>query len=156
MLTTSTAPAYKASLLAAMQADPALVAANAQVASTFPGDTLRPIAVYFGKTTAAVTTPVMASSARIKRNEQYVVELHIDVTAGTTDFTQAENTAFGVMGEIDNILANNPLQNINDGNNTFVWNSHVINWNSRPYFDETRQGWAVLLTVQIQVEARLR
>jgi hypothetical protein len=126
-----------------------------QVASTFPGDTLQPTSVYFGKTKAAVHVPVMGSASRLKRQEEYVVEVHIDVTVGTTDVTEPETTAFAIMGELDNILATNPLQS-QDGGSTFVFSSHISGWEDRPYYDDTRQGWAVLLTVQITVGARLQ
>lgn len=151
--TTSTAPAFKGALMTSLVADANLSAY--QVASTFPGDTLQPTALYFGKTKADVHVPVMAGSARLKRQEEYVVELHIDVTVGTTDVTQPEATAFAIMGEVDAILATNPLQG-QTGASTFVFSSHISHWESRPYYDDTRQGWAVLLTVEISVGARLQ
>lgn len=149
---TSTAPAFKAALMASLVNDANLSAY--QVTSTYPGSTLQPTAVYFGKTKGVVTIPVMAGAARIKRQEEYTVDLHIDVTRGTTDVTEPENVAFAIMGELDGILATNPMQG-QSGGQTFVWRSLVSDWSSTPYVDDAREGWAVLLTVTISVGARL-
>lgn len=149
---TSTAPAFKAALMTSLVNDPNLSAY--QVVATFPGATLQPTAVYFGKTKGTVTIPVMAGPSRVRRQEEYQVDLHIDVTRGTTDVTEPENVAFAIMGELDNILAANTTQG-QSGGQTFVWRSMVADWTSSPYYDDARSGWAVLLTVTISVTARL-
>ncbi len=154
LASTSTAPAYKAALLAAIKANADIIAAKVQVSSTFPGDTLQPVAVYYGHVIATITTPDMAGAARLRRQEEYLVETHIDVSNAGPLVDPAETIAFGIMGAIDGILAVTPLQGIQSGN-TYVWKSYVASWESRPYYDETRQGFALLLTIQIKVTARL-
>ncbi len=149
---TSTAPAFKAALMASLVADGEL--ADYQVSATFPGATLQPTAVYFGKTHGTVTIPVMAGSARIRRQETFNVDLHIDVTRGTTDVTEPEAVAFAIMGELDSILATNTTQGVSNGQ-TFVWKSLITDWASAPYYDDARSGWAILLTCSIEVTARL-
>jgi hypothetical protein len=147
MITTSTAPAFKAALLAAMQGDANLL--SVQVLNTYPGSLLRDTATYFGTTKADVTTPVIASASRIKRHEAYTMELHIDVANGVSDESSAEDVAFGILGEVDTLLANNATMSQS------VIVAYVKTWNNRPYFDDARQGWAVLLTAEIYVQARL-
>jgi hypothetical protein len=144
---TSTAPAFKAALLATLQADPDL--AGVQVQATYPGDTLRAQAMYYGHTIADVTTPVMAGS-RIRREERYRVEVLIDVCDGSNDVSKAEGIAHGILGELDDNLAQNAVQG------QPVIDAFLLSWDSRPYVDDTRQGWAVLITAEIQVRARLR
>ncbi len=152
-LVTTTAPAFKTTLLAALQARPNL--AGIQVVSTFPGDTLRPVAVYFGHTTATVVPPVMAGS-RIKRQETYLVEVYIDVCDGSNDVFKAEAAAYGIMGELDECLAADATQGNAGGSAQQIIDSWIASWESRPYVDDTRQGWAALLKVEVQVRARLR
>lgn len=161
--TTSTAPAFKAALLAALNADADLTGAAPpwQIASVYPGATLQNQAIYFGKTTATNALPVIASAARVKRGEEYIVEVHIDVSSGMADTTTAENAALGALGEIDNLLATNPsagvigATNAGGANTTGVWKAYVASWELRPFLDDARQGWAVLLTAHISVSARL-
>lgn len=149
---TSTAPAFKAALMASLVSDPNLL--TYQITATYPGATLQPTAAYFGKTVGHVTIPVSAGPSRIRRQEEYTVDLHIDVSRGTTDVTEPEGVAFAIMGELDNLLAGNPIQG-QSGGQTFVWKSLVTDWTSTPYVDDARAGWAVLLTVTITVTARL-
>lgn len=149
---TSSAAAFKLALLTALQADANL--ADVQVESTYPGDTLRAIAMYYGKTSADVTTPVSAGPARVKRQEDYTVEILIDVATGMADVPSAEDAALGILGELDNVLATTPTMGILGGGMQ-VWLSYVSKWEIRPYMDDTRQGWAVLLTANVIVKARL-
>ncbi len=161
--TTSTAPAFKAALLAALNADTDLTGATPpwQIASVYPGSTLQNQAIYFGKTTAANTLPVIASTARIKREELYVVELHIDVASGMADTLTAEQSALGALGEVDNLLATAPSAGVIGATNaggthtTGVWKAYVQGWECRPFLDDGRLGWAVLVTAHISVSARL-
>ena len=151
---TTTALAWKAALLAAMQADANLT--GWQITSVYPGNTLRSQAIYFGKTQAGVTLPVMISAARVRRQEEYTVELIIDVATGLADTTQAEAAALGVLGEIDNMIAANQSLGVTGPQNTTgVWSAYVQSWETRPFMDDQRQGWAVLCIARIQVKARL-
>lgn len=161
--TTSTAPAFKTALYNAMLADTDLTGASPpwQIATVYPGQTLQSQAIYFGKTTAQNTLPVIASAAKIKRQENYVVELHIDVSSGMADTFTAEQSALGALGEVDLLLAVNPSAGVigtaNSGgsNTTGIWKAYVQTWECRPFLDDARQGWAVLLTAHIDVTARL-
>lgn len=162
---TSTAVAFKAALLAALNADTNLTAATPpwQIASVYPGAALQAQAIYFGKTTAVNGLPVLASTARIKRQEEYVCEIHVDVSSGMADTTTAENLALEALGEIDNILATFPsgptgiltVTNAGGANTTGAWKAYVSGWEIRPFLDDARQGWAVLLSAHISVSARL-
>lgn len=145
MLTTS-APAYKQALLTALQARADLQ--SVQVVSTYPGDTLRAQAIYFGKTLCEMGTPVMAGP-RLRRQEDYRVEIHIDVCDGSNDLFTAEGDAFPLLSAIDDQIA----QDASLGGVVKV--SHLAKWESKPYFDETRRGWAVLITAEIAVMQRL-
>src|SRR5580704_2093318 len=152
---TTTAIAWKAALLANMQSDTNL--AGWQITSVYPGSTLRAQAVYYGKTQADQTLPVMTSTARVKRQEEYTVELIIDVATGLADTTQAEAAALGVLGEIDNLLASNMTQGVTGPmNTTGVWKAYIRSWETRPFMDDQRQGWAVLCIAKIAVSARLQ
>ena len=161
--TTSTAPAFKAALFAALQADTDLTGAVPpwQIATVYPGNTLQSQAIYFGKTTAANALPIIASAARVKRQEEYIVELHIDVSSGMADTLTAEQSALGALGEIDNLLSNTQsagiiaTTNAAASNTTGVWKAYVQTWELRPFLDDARQGWAVILTCHIAVSARL-
>jgi hypothetical protein len=162
---TTTAVAFEAALLAALQADTNLTGATPpwQITDVYPGNTLTSYAIYFGKITAADSLPVLASTARIKRQEEYVLEVHIDVSAGMADTVTAKQAALGALGEIDNILATFPsgptgiltVTNAGGSNTTGAWKAFVSGWELRPYMDDTRQGWAVLLSAKISVSARL-
>ena len=161
--TTSTAPAFKAALYAAMLADTDLAGATPpwQIATVYPGNTLQNQAIYFGKTTAQNGLPIIASAARVKRNEEYIVELHIDVSSGMADTFTAEQSALGALGEVDNLLATNPsvgvigTANAGGANTTGIYKAYVQTWDLRPFLDDNRQGWAVLLSAHISVSARL-
>jgi hypothetical protein len=161
--TTSTALAFKAALFAALQADTDLTGASPpwQISTVYPGSTLQNQSIYFGKTTAANALPVIASAARVKRQEDYIVEIHIDVSSGMADTLTAEQSALGALGEIDNLLSNTAsagiiaTANAGGANTTGVWKAYVQTWELRPFLDDARQGWAVILTAHISVTARL-
>ena len=163
--TTSTAPAFEAALLAALLADTNLTTATPpwQITDVYPGTALQAQAIYFGKTTATNGLPVLASTAKIKREEDYVMELHIDVSAGMADTSSAKQLALGALGEIDTILATFPsgptgiltVTNAGGANTTGAWKAYVAGWDLRPFMDDYRQGWAVLLSARIAVSARL-
>jgi len=162
---TTTALAFEAALLAALQADANLTGASPpwQITDVYPGNTQTAYAIYFGKITNANGLPVMASTARIKRSEDYVLDVIIDVSDGMADTQTAKQLALGALGELDNILATFPsgptgiltVTNAGGANTTGAWKAYVSGWELRPYLDETRQGWAVLLTARVSVSARL-
>lgn len=162
---TSTAPAYKAALLALLLADtnlttmaiPGSTTPGVQMTATWQGDATQIAALYYGKVEAKVETPVMAGP-RVKRQEVYGVEVHIDVCDGSNDVSCAEVTAHSIMGELDSMVASNAKMDV--GGNPLqsgaqVFKSVITGWVERPYRDDTRNGWAVLLTVTIEVTARL-
>jgi hypothetical protein len=161
--TTSTAPAFKAALFAALNADTDLTGATPpwQISFVYPGATLQNQAIYFGKTTATNGLPVISSAARVKRNEEYLVEVHIDVSSGMADTLTAEQSAMGALGEIDNLLSNTvssgiiATTNAGGANTTGVYKAFVQTWELRPFLDDARLGWAVLLSAHIAVTARL-
>ncbi len=153
MSATSTAPEFKATLMTSLKARHALD--GVQVQPTYPGGTLRPQALYYGHTRATVDTPIIAGP-RMRRGELYEIEVMIDVCDGSNDVSKAETLAFSIMGELDDALATDPTQGNAGGSSQNVIVGHILDWESRPYMDESRQGWAVLLRVNVQVKARLR
>jgi hypothetical protein len=85
--------------------------------------------------------------------------MFFDVALGTQFLSQSEDLAMSGLGELDNILSDNPTQGQQAGTEevpkTSVWKAYIKSANSRPYRDENTSGIGVLLTAQIEVTARL-
>lgn len=148
MALTSTLPAVKTALLAALQADGAL--AGIQVSRSWPGDTLQQNAVWMGEATAHNTIPVVRG-ARVAREENITVDVYINCQCPGADASAAEAQAFEILGEVENILANDPTLGRTDG----VIKAYVESWQLKEGLSQSRLGWASQIIAGVAVQARL-
>jgi hypothetical protein len=101
------AQAVKAALLAQIAALPEL--AGVQVAYSYPGRTVERECVYGGRIEGATALAAMRAGARLKREEDSVLSLHISVdTPGEASTEAAEARTVALGAPIENHIAANP------------------------------------------------
>jgi len=149
---TSTAPAYLDALFTALAARSGL--AGVQIGQTYPGKALQPESIYSGKIDTDMAIPVSAG-ARLVRQEEYTVEVIIDIAGTGNDWTAARNKAYGYLGEIDDQVATTTIE-VTPTATAAQIRAKILKHEGDPYMDETRKGYAWLLKVTIAVTARLK
>jgi hypothetical protein len=104
-VSTSTAPAVRAALIAALAARPGL----AGVTTTYfwQGDADTQEAIYLG-TTTITNDWVTMRSGRKAREEAYRIQLHLRAFKPTDWGPTAEARAFAIIAEIENLVADDP------------------------------------------------
>jgi len=145
--TRSTAPTFRAALLAALQARPALSAVP--VTYSHPGDARENEAIYLGEVRGSSDIPTIRA-ARKARQERYTLDVWIDVDAVGPDAQTASERAWTLYGELEDILADDPSV----GLPAPFW-AVLGDFTETLMFDEARRGWGSLLRAGIDVEARL-
>lgn len=147
MASRSTAPTFRAALLAALQARPAL--SSVQTAASHPGDTRENESIYFGEIRGSSDIPTIRA-ARKARQERYTLDVWFDLDAVGPDADTASNRAWALFGELEDILADDPTV----GLGAPFW-AVLGDFTETLMFDETRRGWGSLLRAGVDVEARL-
>lgn len=147
MASRSTAPTFRAALLAALQAKPAL--AQVQTGYSHPGDAREDESIYLGEIRGSSGVPVIRAS-RKKREERYTLDVWFDVDAVGPDAQTASERAWALFGELEDILADDPTV----GLGAPFW-AVVGDYTETLMFDESRRGWGSLLRAGIDCEARL-
>lgn len=144
---TSTAPTFRAALLAALQARPAL----AQVPTHYahPLDTIEHEAVYLGEIRGDSRIPVLAAG-RKKREERYTLDVWIDVAATGPDAQTASERAWDLFGELEDLLAEDPTVGL-----PAPFRAVLTDYTETLMADESRRGWGSLLRAGVEVENRL-
>lgn len=147
MATHSTAPTFRASLLLAIQARPALSAV--QTTYSHPGGSRENECIYLGEVRGTSQIPVMRA-ARKKREERYTLDVWIDVDAVGPDAQTASERAWALYGELEDILADDPTLGLEA-----PFRAVLSDYTETLMFDEARRGWGSLLRAGIDCEMRL-
>ena len=144
MAATSTAPAVKAALLAA------LVSAlpGVQVVYSHPGDALEPDSLYLGDVRGTSEVPT-SRAGRLARHERYTVDVWISVVRDGTTAEAAEARAFVLLAELEDVLADSVTLS------QPIVAAVLGEWDASLAFDDARHGWSALLRVGVDVNARL-
>jgi len=145
--TRSTAPTFRAALLAALQAKAAL--ATVQTGYSHPGDAREDESIYLGEIRGSSQIPTIRA-ARKARQERYTLDVWIDVDAVGPDAQTASERAWALYGELEDVLADDPTV----GLGAPFW-AVLGDFTETLMFDESRRGWGSLLRAGIDVEARL-
>lgn len=146
-MATSSAPTFRAALLAALQARPAL--AQVQVAYSHPGDTVDHEAIYLGELRGDSNIPVIRA-ARKKREERYALDVWFDVAAVGPDAQTASERAWALFGELEDLLAEDPTVGL-----PAPFRAVLGDFTETLMFDESRRGWGSLLRAGVECETRL-
>jgi hypothetical protein len=147
MANSSTVPALRSALLAALQARPAL--ASVQVEFSHPGDTDENETVYLGEVRGSSTIPVLRAGRKV-REERYTIDVWIDVAADGPTAEGASERAYALYGELEDILADDPTLGL-----AAPFRAMVGDFSETLMFDESRRGWGSLLRVGVDCETRL-
>lgn len=145
----TTAPLVKATLKSAFQAVPALN--GIQVSYGDPGKLVRRETIFLGSTEdQAVVDPVGFRAGRKRREEDYDLRLHIEVS-GTPGGPEASERRAADLGQaIEEYLADHhDLGGIVPG---LLW-ARVSGWSLRT--EETTDGAWSVLTYTVSIKARL-
>lgn len=147
MATTSTAPTFRAALLAALQARPAL----AQVTTLYshPLDAIEVEAIYLGECRGDSNIPVLRAS-RKKREERYTLDVWFDIAAVGPDAQTASERAWVLFGELEDLLADDPSVGL-----PAPFRAVLGDFTETLMADESRRGWGVLLRAGVDCETRL-
>lgn len=149
MLTHSTVSTVKSQLLSMLQARPNL--ANVQVFYSWPADVQQTEAIYFGEARGEHTYPVL-KSGRKPRQETYSLDIYIDVAGNGPTSQQTEERAWALAAEVEDTIANDPTL----GLTTDVIQAVAFgNWTLNYATDLTREGWAAIIRVSMEITARL-
>lgn len=145
MATTSTVPTARAALVTALTA----ALPETQIAWSHPGDAREPESIYLGE--ARIDSEVATIRAgRKKRQERYTIDVLIDVAADGPTGQDASERAFVLLGELEDILADDPSLGLPQPFWAALGATTEI-----PFFDEARRGFGSLLRVGVNCEARL-
>lgn len=147
----STAPAFRAALIANLAARSEL--ATTQVSPTYPAGAQRAGGLVFlgdTKISSPITIPTMRGP-RMSRQEEYDVEVVIEATCIGPLATPAEAEAFRILGVLDSMLADDPVQGMQASGVQFAW---ITTWDHKTFADDAR-SWAAQITAQVTVKARL-
>lgn len=147
MATHSTAPTFRATLLAALAARPALSAV--QVTYSHPGDTREHESIYLGEIRGTAEIPTIRAG-RKARHERYTLDVWLDVDAVGPDAQTASERAWVLFGELEDLLADDPTVGLGQP----FW-AVLGDYTETLMFDESRRGWGSLLRAGIEIQARL-
>lgn len=149
MLTHSTVSTVKSQLLTRLQARPNL--AEVQVFYSWPADVQQAEAIYFGEARGEHTYPVL-KSGRKPRQENYSLDIFIDVAGSGASSRETEERAWALASEVEDTIADDPTL----GLTTDVIQAVAFgNWTLQYAVDVTREGWAAIIRVSLDVTARL-
>lgn len=143
----STVAVVKAALVALLEARPGL--AGVKVEYGHPGDSTEKELIYFGRAIGTQDINVMREG-RKKRDEEYVLDAHIEVLVEGGTQQEADDRALELTAELETALADDPRATLG---------ADVVNWirvsrtELLPAFAE--KGRASLMTVGLTVRARL-
>lgn len=140
-------PTFRAALLAALQAKPAL--SQVQTSYSHPGDAREDESIYLGELRGSSEVPVLRAS-RKKREERYTLDVWIDVDAVGPDAQTASERAWALFGELEDVLADDPSVGL-----AAPFRAVLGDFTETLMFDESRRGWGSLLRAGVDVEARL-
>lgn len=98
----SSAPAVKAQLLTLLRADSAL--SGVQITYSHPGATIQQECVYFNRT---VETERPAALGQRRQNEDYYMEVVVDVAQDGDDAQVCEERCWALVAEVENTIRNN-------------------------------------------------
>lgn len=147
MATTSTAPTFRAALLAALQARAALAAVPTFY--SHPLDTIEHEAIYLGEVRGDSNIPVLRAS-RKKREERYTLDVWFDVAAVGPDAQTASERAWALFGELEDVLAEDPTVGL-----PAPFRAVLGDFTETLVVDESRRGWGSLLRAGVDCETRL-
>lgn len=149
MATRSTVPTVKAALVAALAARPGL--AGVKVSWGWPGPEAVAEMVVVGELAAGTQTVPTLRATRVQREERY--DLAVTCFAARHDATAAdqrlaEERAFALAGEVEDLLASDPRLGLSD----IAWaRVSQLELASAP----ADRGWVAQVTVTVSVVARL-
>jgi hypothetical protein len=122
-----------------------------QVAYSHPGEALRNTAAFLGDVKwPHIEPPVMRGGRRVAREENYTVEVHFLACTSGTDSSASDAAVLLMYGALEDVLATTPTLGV-DGVAWALPSAGEL----RSGFDETRNGWASSLQIDVGVKARL-
>lgn len=104
-MSTTTAPIIRAQLISLLAARPALT--DVLVKHVWQGDAAEQEQIYLGNTSADLDFATIRAG-RKKREEDYTIQVIIDVETPTDWGPASETRAFVLAGDVDNMLADDP------------------------------------------------
>lgn len=147
MATRSTVPTARATLLAALQAKPAL--AQIQVAYQHPGDAREADSIYLGEVRRDSSIPTLRAG-RKTREERFTIDVWVDCAGDGPTAQTASERAWGYVGELEDILADDPSLGL-----TAPFRVVGTSGDENLFFDEARRGFGSLIRVGVECETRL-
>jgi hypothetical protein len=142
----STVPTIKDALVTALKAQAGL--AGIQVERAHPGpEKLDREAVWLGAARGRHVIPVM-KAGRKSRDEEYIVEVLLSVVKPGGTLEEAEERAFALLAEVEDVLADDPRL----GTTAILW-AKAGEWGeSSGYLDE---GAEADIRLEVECKARL-
>lgn len=148
MATHSTVPTVRAQLVTLLRARPGM--ADTTVTPTSPGDAQYNEAIFLGRARGAHDQPV-SRAGRLKREEDYVLDVWIEVVRPGRDGSVAEDRAFALFGELEDVVADDPVIGLAGT----ILKATVGKWEEHALVADTSRGWTCQLRVEVAVKARL-
>lgn len=125
--------------------------AGVQVMYRWAGDSKDQEAIWFGNTSGSNTYPVMRAG-RKPRDEQYVVNLHLEVQCPDSADETSEARALELLAELEDLVADDPALGLSGTFPTLV--AELASWSvTNGLLDPA--GWGTHITAQIEVKSRL-
>lgn len=142
---TTTIPAYKSALVAALQARSALSAV--QVSYGHPGDVQRTETIYVGDT-RGTQEPVAIKATPTLRDETYTTDVIVEITQIRSSQENVDLRAATLAAEVEATIAENPSLGVAG----VLW-STVITYDMAGGFDA--DGRVCTITLGVETHARL-
>lgn len=103
------AVATKRKLIEMLRADPDLVGRKLQIEYSYPGRTVERLVIYGGQIAGDVALSAMRAGGRIAREENLVLDLHIEaVMPGEADTAAGDDEVAAVGLVVEHLVAGNP------------------------------------------------
>lgn len=145
-MSTTTAPVVRAQLVSLLAARPALAAVL--VTHVWQGQADKQEHIYLGNTSADIEFATIRAG-RKKREEDYTVQVIIDVDAPTDWGPTSETRAFVLSAEVDDMLADDPAIGLAATHPTLRMHvSHLEQ--SSGALDPAGIGTRIILTISVQ------
>lgn len=148
MATGSTVYTVKAAVVALLQANSALQ--GVQITHSYPGEAaIKREAIYLDRPVIGRHEIANMKAGRKQRNETYALPIGISVVKPKGTVADAEQRAFDLLQEIEDMLADDPSLGDVDGV------VHATAGDFRMVSDYTSEGAACVITFDVDVDARL-
>ena len=142
---TTTIPAFKSALVAALQASSALT--GVQVSYGNPGDTQRSESIWVGDTRSQ-QQPSAMKSLPVRRDEEYTTDVVVEITQPRATQENVDLRAATLAAAVETVIAENPSLGVNG----VLW-STVDTYDMAGGFDA--DGRVCIITIGVTTHARL-